>query len=132
MQKLFRNWGPVLIFFILIFIGSSIPVQVKPPVDKVLHILEYGLMGFLTARGVLLSWNLPRAAGIAIGAGMAASFGVFDEIHQYFVPGRTCSIYDATADLIGALIGATLFVMLGSALYKSHKLYPDAQDNCCG
>jgi VanZ family protein len=115
----------------LIFIASSIPVQVTPGVDKALHVLEYALMGFFTARGVLLSWDLPRSWGVALGAGLALSMGVLDEIHQHFVPGRTASIYDAMADLAGALLGAFAFVALGGLLYGSHKLYPDAHDKCC-
>jgi len=132
MKNLFRNWGPVLAYLVLTFIESSFSIQVKPGVDKVLHVLEYGMMGFLTTRGFLLTWNLPRGAGVALGAGLATLLGILDEFHQYFVPGRTCSAFDATADLIGALLGATLFVLLGTALYTSHKLYPDAQDKCCG
>ncbi|MCE9626085.1 MAG: VanZ family protein [Deltaproteobacteria bacterium] len=131
MKKIFQNWGPVLVYFILIFIGSSIPVQVKPGVDKVLHILEYGLMGFFTARGVLLTWDLPKVWGCLLGTLMAGSLGVLDEIHQYFVPGRSSSVYDAMADFTGALLGALCFVMLGSLLYRSDKLYSRPHDSCC-
>jgi len=131
MKKVFQNWGPVLIYFILIFIGSSIPVQVKPGVDKVLHILEYGLMGFFAARGVLLTWDLPRVWGCVLGTLMAGMLGVLDEIHQYYVPGRTSSAYDAMADFTGAFLGALCFVMLGSLLYQSNRLYPRPHDDCC-
>ncbi|MFO1462451.1 MAG: VanZ family protein [bacterium] len=131
MKKLFKNWGPVIAYFALIFILSSIPVQVRPGVDKVLHVLEYALMGFFATRGVLLSWNLSRGMGIFLGGLMATALGVFDELHQYFVPGRSASPYDAMADLAGAYLGAALFVVLGTMLYGSHKLYPDAQQKCC-
>lgn len=131
MKKFLKNWGPVLAYAGLIFVFSSTSVQVRPGVDKLLHLLEYAVMGFLTARGAMLTWDLSRVGGVALGAGIAAALGAFDEIHQYFVPGRDASVFDAMADLGGAVIGALVFVSLGFVLYQSHKLYPEAHDKCC-
>jgi VanZ family protein len=131
MNRFFRNWGPMLAYFLLIFLLSSLPIHVKEGPDKILHALEYGLMGFLAARGVLLTWNISRLWGVVLGASMALACGVFDELHQHFVPGRTASVFDALADLVGGVLGAWLFVYLGTWLYGSRKLYPDAHDKCC-
>jgi VanZ family protein len=131
MRKILKNWGPVLAYFALIFIFSSVPVQVKPGVDKLLHVVEYAVMGFFTARAVLLTWDLPRNWGLLLGAALAALLGLLDEVHQYFVPGRSASVYDGAADLVGAILGALLFLTVGALLYQSHKLYPDAHDKCC-
>jgi VanZ family protein len=38
-------------------------------------------------------------------------YGATDEIHQYFVPSRSCDIFDWFADATGALL-ATLFIVL--------------------
>ena len=46
MNKILRNWAPVLVYVGLVFLGSSIPTQVKPGVDKALHVLEYTVLGF--------------------------------------------------------------------------------------
>jgi len=35
-------------------------------------------------------------------------FAASDEIHQYFVPGRQCDIYDFLADTIGIILGLFL------------------------
>ena len=131
MKKFLKNWGPVLAYFILIFIVSSRPVHVGAGVDKLLHLVEYGVMGFFTARAVLLTWDLPRIWGLVLGAALAATLGALDEIHQYYVPGRHASVYDGMADLAGALLGAILFVYAGTLLYQSRKLYPEAHDKCC-
>ena len=131
MKKFLKNWGPVLAYFMLIFIVSSRPVSLGAGVDKLLHVLEYGVMGFFTARAVLLTWDLPRAWGLVLGVALAAALGALDEIHQYFVPGRHASVYDGIADLAGALLGALLFVFAGTLLYQSRKLYPEAHDKCC-
>jgi VanZ family protein len=37
---------------------------------------------------------------------IAAVYGIVDEIHQYFVPGRDCSPWDWVADALGAAAGA--------------------------
>ena len=39
---------------------------------------------------------------------ITASFGLLDEIHQHYVPGRTPDALDVAADLAGALIGIWL------------------------
>ena len=38
---------------------------------------------------------------------VAALYGVFDEVHQFFTVGRTCSVADVVVDTLGAL-GALL------------------------
>lgn len=48
-----------------------------------------------------------RPAGLGTAAGkaawtLAALYGLSDEIHQHFSPGRTCSVYDVVLDALGA------------------------------
>lgn len=131
LKRVLQNWGPVLAYAGLIFLLSSIRVSVRPGVDKGLHILEYAAMGFFTTRGVLLSWDLPRLRGALAGAGLATLLGLFDEIHQYFVPGRFASGYDLLADAAGSLLGAALFMLMAAVLYQTNRLYPRAHDDCC-
>ena len=40
--------------------------------------------------------------------GISVLYGITDELHQYFVPGRDCSIFDLTADAIGGFSGALI------------------------
>ena len=37
-------------------------------------------------------------------------YGISDEVHQYFVPGRTASLADIVADGIGSLIGVLCYL----------------------
>ena len=37
----------------------------------------------------------------------AGIYGITDEIHQYFVPGRYSSAGDVAADFFGAILGST-------------------------
>lgn len=131
MKKFLRNWSPVLVYAAFIFVLSSLRIYVSDGTDKVLHALEYGLMGFFTTRGAMLTWELSRFRGVAAGAAIATALGIFDEVHQYFVPGRQASVWDALADLTGATLGALCFVLVASLLFHGNRLYPRAGDKCC-
>lgn len=72
-------------------------VNVVPGVsDKVVHAGEYGGLGALCTRAI----GRPVWAWI-----IAAFYGITDEIHQSFVPGREADPRDWVADLIGSGIG---------------------------
>ncbi|HJZ83620.1 MAG TPA: VanZ family protein [Polyangia bacterium] len=101
-----RAWGPVLAWMVLIFIGSSIPAHKLPQVwvfsyDKVLHALEYSILGGLTARAAG-----GRGAAVLAGALFASIYGASDEFHQLFVRGRNCDWHDWVADTVGGSVGA--------------------------
>jgi hypothetical protein len=80
--------------------------------DKVLHMAGYGLLGLLWLGA------LPRRAGgyslwqVALATGIAALYGLSDEWHQSFVPGRSADILDVAADGLGGLLGALLGYLL--------------------
>lgn len=106
-------WFAVLF---LIFAISSQPADTLPHfennvIDKIAHIVEYGILGFCTVRiGNLL---LNRKSGntsnhymlLFIGVFLfVAGFGLFDEIHQIFVEGRTFDLVDLMMDIIGVTL----------------------------
>jgi VanZ family protein len=126
MKRFLLVWGPVLIYAAAIFIQSAFPTPIRIPKgwDKVVHLFEFALLGFLVARVVFLSANVDRWVGILLASLAAATWGVLDEFHQSFVPGRHASVGDALIDAVGAFVGALLFAYLGAFLYKSGKLYP--------
>jgi VanZ family protein len=87
------------LYMALIFFLSSLPggtVGIPAPWDKVAHALEYGGLGFLLGRG--LGRPLPALW-------LAVLYGLSDELHQSFVPGREVSAGDLLADAVGALLG---------------------------
>ncbi|ADC66063.1 VanZ family protein [Ferroglobus placidus DSM 10642] len=85
--------------------------------DKFAHILLYVGFGFVLNPAVrdLIKFN-PYVMTILIGT----SYGIFDEIHQMFVPGRSSSVMDLFADMLG-LILSQIFVM-GFNKYKIWRL----------
>ncbi len=103
-------WGPVVVYLAVIFVGSSFPKLPEPPggfSDKTAHATEYAVLGLLLARAIAgrgwLSLTLPCVAGAVV---VATLYGVSDEYHQLFVPGRQFDVRDMMADATGAFLGA--------------------------
>ena len=90
----------------LIFYFSSYPIQVKIPSfsfsDKLLHIFEYGILASLIYLA-LRDTNAAKIHLFLLAFTITFLYGISDEIHQYFVPGRQADIFDVVADGIGAL-----------------------------
>lgn len=92
----------------LIFWASSRPAGDLPPsfphADKLVHAAVYAVLGALVAVALGRGRPLPaRAAGLALA--LAVAYGVSDELHQGFVPGRDVSLLDLVADTVGAAAG---------------------------
>ncbi len=101
-----RKWLWPLLIAVTIFGASSRSHVAAPPVanvDKYGHFLVYGLLATLTAR----LGNGGRAAAAALVA--TSIFGLTDEWHQSFVPGRSCDVWDWVADTSGAALAVTLY-----------------------
>ncbi|MDP1945872.1 MAG: VanZ family protein [Nitrospirota bacterium] len=107
-------WGPVCGYAGLIFYLSSqphpeqdLPSFVMLFSDKVLHAIEYALLGVLCYRA--FRWGTNQSWGqqaIPLAVLLASLYGASDEVHQAFVPFRDSSWQDWLADTIGAAIGA--------------------------
>jgi len=74
--------------------------------DKLIHAVVYGalaamLLAAQPLRGGQYSW---RQIGTSVL--IASLYGASDELHQYFVPGRSAEVGDWIADTLGALIAA--------------------------
>ncbi len=80
--------------------------------DKVLHAAVYSVLGGLCCLAARRTWSLDRRAVVVVGALCALLYGMTDELHQLFVPGRCADIYDVMADGIGGLIGAAIAIAL--------------------
>ena len=98
----------------LIFALSSIAVRVPvvrhfPMRDKGVHFIEYAVLGWLCAVAAARTWPTRawwRTALFALF--VAVLWGLSDEIHQAFVPGRSAERADLVADAIGAAFGVAL------------------------
>jgi VanZ family protein len=103
-----RRWAYALAASVILFWLSSIPIRQPanlPYLDKVEHVTAYCLLA-------LAYYNVGSAGGrrigraVALGTWLAAvAFGISDEWHQSFVPGRSAEVADVMADAFGAALG---------------------------
>lgn len=102
---------PALLYAVLIFVMSALPGDELPDLsyfslDKFVHAAEFGLFGILLFRAFRFPgpiWK-PYLVTLLIGIPYAA----LDEIHQLFVPGRSCDVYDFVMDTAGILVFAAI------------------------
>lgn len=93
------------------------PVDVSP----IGHFTEFFLLGGALANALRLHFSPTRACVLAVV--IASLYGVTDELHQIFVPGRTCDPLDWLVDTVAALLAAVLvtaFVKLRQKRKNSH------------
>jgi len=123
MKRLLWVWGPAVAQMGLIFFLSSLS---DPPLpegvsDHAGHSLGYAMLGVLVLRALSgATWQgLTFVRGVGTVA-FCTLYGMSDELHQSFVPGRTPAWDDVAADLRGAILGAA-FVLI---LHIINKLWP--------
>jgi len=112
---------PAILYAILIFILSASPSISPPPgfvlEDKIYHFIEYGIfslllfLAFYHSRKEFLRRNVFLLSYI-----VGMTYGLSDEIHQKFVPGRSCEFLDFVADCLGIVL-----VQIGIWFYLKKK-----------
>lgn len=109
------NWGPVLLVMAVIFGASAMSDPGPPPAgmsDKGAHVLAYAVLGATLIRALAGGrFGLMTAGRIALAAALAGLYGVTDEYHQRFVPGRHPDPLDVVADVCGGTAGAILYAV---------------------
>ena len=110
------GWAAI-IFFLSSQPGTDIPPPF-PHMDKVLHALAFGVLGFLVLGGIKPGERDHSHAQLVIAIAIAGAYGVLDEIHQHYVPGRMPDVLDVLADLVGAVLGVWL---LHAVLRRHHR-----------
>jgi VanZ family protein len=105
------TWIPAFLWMALIFAISSIPDVGGVPggfSDSTAHMGVYAVLGGLYLRALSrkdwrnLGWQTALAA-----IALSTLYGMSDEWHQSFVPGRTSEWRDVFSDAAGALLGAS-------------------------
>jgi len=119
MKKFVYYWLPVILYLSLIFYLSSLSrievVETLPTFilkDKLLHLLEYSILAILLYR-LLNQYKKFQPIALVLAIILSTLYGLTDELHQLFVPGRFFSIQDLFADFIGSNV-----ILLRSYLFN--------------
>lgn len=117
----FRYQFPAILWAVLIFVGSAIPSRYFPTLkifhyDKLIHVVLFLVLGIFVYRALSsIRQNYTFNWGQAFfSIAVVMLYGVLDEMHQGFVPGRSVDVWDATADTIGGLLGMIIVYFLSS------------------
>ncbi len=88
--------------------NPQVPVPSFVGLDKLAHFGVFGLLATLVLRTPAV-WSRPRwRAWLAVGA--VSLFGITDEWHQSFTPGRAVEFADWVADTAGAVLAVVLYL----------------------
>jgi VanZ family protein len=123
MKNFLYYWLPVLVYAGLIFYFSSlyeIPTMMIKIIPQTLiwHMIEYAILSILLFRAFINSKNDNfRNNTILLAILIASLYGITDEIHQFFVPGRIFSYFDMMFDFVGSN------VILTKNIYTKSKIY---------
>lgn len=111
-----RAWLPAIAYMAVIFVLSA---QSDLPAsfpfhggDKAAHAVIYLGLALLvfrsTVRSPLAGYRWPYVQSFVL----AVLYGVTDEFHQKFVPGRTMDVIDWLSDIAGVLLALILIAVL--------------------
>ena len=108
---------PLAVYWIILFVMTSLPSTMSISVgvsDKIEHFGAYGLLSvflflalkFQSKYSVLSDY--PATFTIII----ASLYGIIDEFHQLYIPGRSAEFYDWLADFSGSILAVIILRLL--------------------
>jgi VanZ family protein len=105
---------PAILATALIWFLSSQSTLPKPKgilgFDKLQHFAAFAVLSGAVCLWVpLKKWKSRSRLFALIAAAIGSAYGIIDEVHQFFVPGRDCNVWDWIADALGAVAGAAAF-----------------------
>ena len=116
--KTILRWPPALFIFGYNWYLSSQETIAHMPsfwnADKLVHCVCFAGLAFWVAFGI--GTRLPTTWRIMLPTAIVSVWGIIDEIHQSFTPGRETSALDWCADTVGAVIGSIVFFYLCKVL----------------
>lgn len=107
------SWVFAFLNAIAIFYFSTLTFPVGPPGPQSYFSIIYHFFAFFSLTFFLLlalvKGEKRRAKYVLLVIIIASLYGIFDEIHQFFVPGRACTIFDMAIDIMGVLIVSIIY-----------------------
>lgn len=99
--------GWMMLIFFLSFRTSLQTVSLFSGAYLVAHATFYGVLGVFLARS-LAPWLVTTWKRVMLLTILVAVYGVTDEYHQLFVPGRDANGWDILADGLGGFLAASM------------------------
>ena len=87
-------------------------------VRKGAHFTAYAILGGLCFADLRVLDKFKLKINFIIALVISALYAASDELHQYFVPGRSCEIRDVMIDSLGALTGIIVVIIFSKLIEK--------------
>ena len=101
-------------------VGKEVVIVSNHMVRKSAHFTEYLVLGLLFFNGFFSGKAALKALALSLVVGVC--YAASDEIHQYFVPGRTMKVTDVMIDGLGVFCGAGMLYLSALAKLSRAKL----------
>lgn len=115
-------WIPVVIWTGVIFLFSTLVVVKSPEfnledflIKKSAHFVEYGILALLLYRALINTTDFSKKRAGILALLFVVFYGISDEYHQSFTPGREPTVRDIVIDSLG---GATSLFLIWKYLPK--------------
>ena len=86
-------------------------------IRKLAHFSIYTVVGLLMM-SLMNTYKLKQSKRIWISLIVGVLYASSDEIHQYFVPGRSARLFDVGIDTLGVLTGILIYLVLRKLINK--------------
>ena len=113
-RYLLISWGLTIIILSSIPNIPTLKIHIEKAefrLDYLMHFCEYGILTFVTFLSFAGEEFKIRFRKFMLITAFLVTFAALDELHQKFIPGRTCSINDVASDVTGVL-AAIIFTLL--------------------
>ncbi len=105
------SWVITFLLALLIFYISSLPFRTLGTGTSLLAVIYHILIFFLLSLFLFISLVNRKKAKFFffIAILFLVSYGILDELHQFFVPGRCTSLFDLGLDSLGILFAFMVY-----------------------
>lgn len=91
--------------------NESVIEKAEKVVRKLAHYTIYTVGGFLIMNYAYTT-NLKSKEKVLYSIAFGAGYAVTDELHQFFMPGRSARAFDVGIDTLGVLTGIAIYVVI--------------------
>ena len=107
------------LFALLFGQGMDVALLWNALVRKAAHMIEFGALA-VPVWFFFGTFRLPRRARLWLPVGFCALYAVSDELHQLFVPDRSCEAADVLVDALGSLAAVAVLHLLTNRIRKKN------------
>lgn len=85
--------------------------KLHPIIRKLAHFGVYTVVGF-SIMGFMCTFDIRNIFKFIISFSTGLTYAISDEVHQYFIPGRSARVFDVFIDSLGVLTGIFILITL--------------------